>query len=334
MTSTETAEHRTVADDLSVAASSARLAVETRRLRKVFGGFVAVDDLTISVGEGEVFGFLGPNGAGKTTSVKMLMGLTRPTSGEARLLGRPLGDRAARSRIGFLPEMFRFHDWLTGEELLDLHARLYGMSAAERRRRVPEVLHLVGMYGRRGERLRSYSKGMQQRVGLAQALLPDPQLVILDEPTSALDPIGRLDVRTIIQTLRAEGCTVFLNSHLLSEVESVCDRVAIINRGRVAATGPMRDLLSRELLVELRLGRLDGDVEALIARHGAIRQVVRDPRRPATATVEVSDEEAVARLIDALVAAGVPVYGATPHHRSLEEVFFEVVETTPERRES
>ena len=321
------------ADDLAVAAEPARLAVETRALRKVFGAFVAVDDLTIAVGEGEVFGFLGPNGAGKTTSVKMLMGLTRPTSGEARLLDRPLGNREARRRIGFLPEMFRFHDWLTGAELLDLHARLYGMTDAERRRRVPEVLHLVGMYGRRDERLRAYSKGMQQRIGLAQALLPDPKLVILDEPTSALDPIGRLDVRTIIQSLRAEGWTVFLNSHLLSEVESVCDRVAIINRGRVAATGPMRELLSRELLVELRLGRIDDDVERLIARFGSIRDVARDPLRPAIVTVEMGDEEAVARLIDALVAASVPVFGATPHHRSLEELFFEVVETTPERSE-
>lgn len=333
MTSTETAQERIPADDLAVAAESARLAVETRALRKVFGTFVAVDDLTIAVGEGEVFGFLGPNGAGKTTSVKMLMGLTRPTSGAAHLLGQPLGNREARRRIGFLPELFRFHDWLTGAELLDLHARLYGMSDAERRRRVPEVLHLVGMYGRRDERLRAYSKGMQQRIGLAQALLPDPKLVILDEPTSALDPIGRLDVRTIIQTLRAEGRTVFLNSHLLSEVESVCDRVAIINRGRVAATGPMRELLSRELLVELRLGRLDDDVERIVARQGAVRHIARDPGRPPVVTVEVRDEEMVARLIDALVAAGVPVYGATPHHRSLEELFFEVVETTPERSE-
>ncbi len=333
LTGSPTIERHSAAQPHTAAAGPGALAVETRGLRKTFGSLVAVDDLTIAVGEGEVFGFLGPNGAGKTTSVKMLMGLTRPSSGEARLLGRPLGDRGARRRIGFLPEMFRFHDWLTGEELLDLHARLYGMSAAERQRRVPEVLHMVGMYGRRGERLRAYSKGMQQRVGLAQALLPDPRLVILDEPTSALDPIGRLDVRTIIQTLRAEGRTVFLNSHLLSEVESVCDRVAIINRGRVAATGPMRELLSRELLVELRLGRLGEEVERLVGRFGTIRDVERGLGRPVVVTVEVDDEEVVARLIDALVAAGVPVYGATPHHRSLEELFFEVVEATPERHE-
>ena len=312
----------------------AHLAIETGSLRKVFGSFVAVDDLTIAVGQGEVFGFLGPNGAGKTTSVKMLMGLTRPTSGVAHLLGRPLGDRNARRRIGFLPELFRFHDWLTGEELLELHAQLYGMAEPERRRRIPEVLQQVGMYGRRAERLRSYSKGMQQRIGLAQALLPDPKLVILDEPTSALDPIGRLDVRTIIQSLRAEGTTVFLNSHLLSEVESVCDRVAIINRGRVVAAGSMRDLLNRELLVELRLGRLDDDVRRIIERYGGVRHIVNDPGRPPVITVEARDEETVALLIDALVAAAVPVYGATPHHLSLEELFFEVVETTPERAEA
>lgn len=309
-------------------AAKAAPAVETRGLRKTFGRFVAVDDLSIDVGQGEVFGFLGPNGAGKTTSVKMLMGLTHPTAGEARLLGRSLGDREARRRIGFLPELFRFHDWLTGEEVLDLHARLYGMDTAERQRRIPEVLDLVGMYDRRRERMRSYSKGMQQRIGIAQALLPDPRLVFLDEPTSALDPIGRLDVRAIIQTLRAEGRTVFLNSHLLSEVESVCDRVAIINRGRVAAIGPMRELLSRELLVDLRLGRLDGDVECLVALYGDVREIRRNDGRPALVTVEVRDEESIAALVDALVRAGVPVFGATPHHQSLESLFFEVVETS------
>lgn len=300
------------------------LAVETRSLRKVFGRFVSVANLSIDVRQGEVFGFLGPNGAGKTTSIKMLMGLVRPTSGEARLLGKPLGDRSAKRRIGFLPELFRFHDWLTGEEFLDLHGKLYGMAAADRRRRIPEVLEMVGLAGREQQPIRSYSKGMQQRAGLAQALLNDPLVVFLDEPTSALDPVGRRDVRDIIRQLRDEGRTVFLNSHLLTEVESVCDRVAIINHGEVAAVGPMSELLRREMTVEFRLGIWNEAIEDILNRHGRIEEV-RDEAGSAVVGVSVGDDATVARAIDALVAAGVPVYGVTPHALTLEELFFEVV---------
>jgi ABC-2 type transport system ATP-binding protein len=301
------------------------LAVETLALRKVYERTTVVSNLSIEVLQGEVFGFLGPNGAGKTTSIKMLMGLTRPTSGTARLLGRPLGDREAKRRIGFLPELFRFHDWLTGEEFLDFHGKLYGMSADARRRRIPEVLELVGLQGRGGDRLRSYSKGMQQRAGLAQALLNDPQIVFLDEPTSALDPVGRLEVRNIIRALRGEGRTVFLNSHLLSEVETVCDRVAIINHGRVASMGPMMDLLRRELAVELRLGAWHADLGELLSRNSRVGDVAADGAGRWNVTLEVADEEAVARLVNTVVAHGVPVYGVTPRSLSLEQLFFEVV---------
>ncbi|ACZ39615.1 ABC transporter ATP-binding protein [Sphaerobacter thermophilus] len=299
-------------------------AVETFGLRKVYGERVAVEDLTLRVEEGEVFGFLGPNGAGKTTSVKMLMGLVRPTSGTARLLGRPLGDRAARAKIGFLPEMFRFHDWLTGEELLDIHGQLYGMSRAQRQRRIPEVLELVGLSHAARQRVRTYSKGMQQRIGLAQALLNEPRLVFLDEPTSALDPIGRRDVRDIILRLRAAGMTVFLNSHLLSEVESVSDRVAIINHGRVAAIGPMADLLRRDLTVELRLSAVDPELLDDLGRLVHIEHV--DGRERPTVVARVPDEETIARAVDLLVGRGVRVYGVTPERRTLEQVFLDVVE--------
>ena len=308
------------------------LAVEMTHLRKVYGRFVAVSDLTLTVRQGEVFGFLGPNGAGKTTSIKMLMGLVRPSSGEARLLGRPMGDRDAKRNVGFLPELFRFHDWLTGEELLDFHGKLYGMSATARRRRIPEVLELVGLTHRAKEPVRSYSKGMQQRAGLAQALLNDPKIVFLDEPTSALDPLGRLDVRTIIQALRDDGKTVFLNSHLLSEVEAVCDRVAIINRGMVAAVGPMEELLRREIVIEFRLGRWGEDVDALLADVGTVRDVRLGDGHPAV-VIELDDEERVALAVDALVSHGVRVYGATPHRLTLEELFFEVVDADPRRRD-
>lgn len=300
-------------------------AVETLDLRKVYGRRVAVHGLTIRVERGEVFGFLGPNGAGKTTTVKMLMGLVHPTSGTARLLGRPLGDRQAKRKVGFLPELFRFHDWLTGEEFLDFHGRLYGMSAAERRRRIPEVLEVVGLAGRGGEKLRGYSKGMQQRAGLAQALLNDPQVVFLDEPTSALDPLGRLDVRDVIRRLRDNGTTVFLNSHLLSEVEAVCDRVAIINHGRLAAVGPVGELLRRPFAVELRLGAWNDAIDGALAASGNLVSIEHPQPARTVVTLEVVDEAAVAALVDNLVRLGVPIYGVTPHRQSLEEVFLAVV---------
>ena len=211
--------------------------IETHDLSKNYGETVAVAGLTLTVGQGEVFGFLGPNGAGKTTTVKMLLGLVAPSAGEARLLGRRPGDPAIMGRVGFLPEHFRFPAWLTAADFLDVHARLYGLSAAERRVRIPKLLARVGLGDRPRSKLGDFSKGMLQRVGLAQALLNDPALVFLDEPTSGLDPLGRREVRDLIHELRAAGVTVFLNSHFLSEVEVTCDRVAIVKRGRIVRLG-------------------------------------------------------------------------------------------------
>ncbi|MDW7982803.1 MAG: ABC transporter ATP-binding protein [Thermomicrobium sp.] len=298
-------------------------AIETHGLRKVFGDRVAVEDLSLTVGYGEVFGFLGPNGAGKTTAVKMLVGLIRPTAGTGFVLGRPLGDYEARRQIGYLPELFRFHDWLTGEELLDLHGQLYGLSRTERRRRIPDVLELVGLSEAARRRVRTYSKGMQQRIGIAQALLGSPRLVILDEPTSALDPLGRREVRDVIRRLRAEGVTVFLNSHLLSEVEAVCDRIAVVNRGRVVALGPMASLLASEIVVELRLGALpDGTLTALA---NLLQIEAVQPGARTVVTARAPDETAVARAVDLLVRAGVPVYGVVPERKSLEDLFVQLV---------
>ncbi len=240
--------------------SVSSLAIETRALRKVFGEKVAVSDLTLSVERGEVFGFLGPNGAGKTTSVKMLLNLVFPTSGEAHLLGGPLTDPQVRSRVGFLPEHFRFHDWLTGSEFLALHAELYKMSRQQARRRIADLLDLVSLTPHAGKKLREYSKGMLQRIGLAQALLNQPELVILDEPTSGLDPVGRRLVRDMIRDLRREGTTVFLNSHLLSEVEITCDRVAFIKHGQVIRVSPLQSLVEGELSVEMRARNLRPEV--------------------------------------------------------------------------
>src|SRR6185295_4684067 len=229
------------------------LVIETTNLQKSFGRKVAVADLTLQVPRGEVFGFLGPNGAGKSTSVKMLLGLVAPSGGQARVLGQPPGQPAAMARVGFLPEHFRFHEWMRAAELLDLHGRLYGMDAAALKRRVPEVLELVGLAEHARRTIGDFSKGMLQRIGLAQALLNDPTLVFLDEPTSALDPFGRMLVRGLLRDLKARGTTVFLNSHLLGEVEATCDRVSFIKNGRVLRTVALHELQAGHTSVEVRV---------------------------------------------------------------------------------
>ena len=195
-------------------------AIQTHQLSKVFGEHAAVKSLTLQVEQGEVFGFLGPNGAGKTTSVKMLLGLIAPTSGTASLLGSPLRHRTTLARVGFLPEHFRFQEWLTAREFLELHGQLYHMEQRDLKARIGELLERVGLTHFAGQQLKTFSKGMLQRIGLAQALLNRPALVFLDEPTSGLDPVGRRLVRELIHELRGQGTCVFLNSHFLSEVET------------------------------------------------------------------------------------------------------------------
>ena len=226
-------------------------AIETENLTKDYAlGFWrkrpyrALDRLTLEVGQGEVFGFLGPNGAGKTTTLKLLMQLVFPTSGRAEILGRPVGDTAVRRRIGYLPENPYFYDHLTAVELLEYFGRLLGLPAADRAVRVPRLLDQVGLGVERKLPLRRFSKGMLQRVGLAQALLNEPDVVFLDEPMSGLDPIGRRMVRELMLGLRDRGATVFFSSHILADAEAVCSRVAILAGGRLAASGKLSDLLA------------------------------------------------------------------------------------------
>jgi ABC-2 type transport system ATP-binding protein len=298
------------------------LAIETHQLHKVFGDNIAVRGLTLEVQAGEVFGFLGPNGAGKTTSIKMLLGLVAPTAGSARLLGAPLGDRAARARIGFLPEHFRFHDWLSANEFLNLHAQLYGMSSGQQRQRVPELLDLVGLTPFRKKQLRTFSKGMLQRIGLAQALLNHPALVFLDEPTSGLDPVGRRLVRDIIRNLREEGTTVFLNSHLLSEVEITCDRVAFIKHGEVIRVSELKTLVDGETAVTVRAGGLTPEILAGLGQWG---QDIRADGDHLTLTV--ANDSALPAINRYLVTHGAQVYALTPQRLSLEELFIQIVGT-------
>src|SRR6266849_5533840 len=247
---------------------AADLAIRTRGLRKIFLHNVAVEGLTLEVARGEVFGFLGPNGAGKSTSIKMLLGLVAPTSGDAEVLGRRAGDVQTRSRIGFLPEHFQFYGWLTAWELLHVHGRLYRIPRATLQERIPALLDLVGLAAHRDKRLRDFSKGMLQRIGLAQALLNEPALIFLDEPTSGLDPVGRRLVRDIIRDLRSKGTTVFLNSHLLSEVEITCDRVAFIKHGEVIRISELKSLVEGETRVTLRASGLRSDVVAGLSQWG------------------------------------------------------------------
>ncbi|ACO47129.2 ABC transporter ATP-binding protein [Deinococcus deserti] len=302
-------------------------AIETRDLRKVYRGRAVVDGLSLHVPRGEVFGFLGPNGAGKSTTVKMLLGLVLPSSGVAQVLGGRPSDPRVRARLGFLPEQFRFQTWMTAEEFLRFHGRLAGVPDPELRVRIPQVLETVGLGGRGRETLSGYSKGMLQRCGLAGALLAHPELVFLDEPTSALDPIGRVEVREIIEGLRAQGVSVFLNSHLLSEVEQVCDRVAFVKAGRVLMQGSMRELLGGVVPVTLRLGTLPAGLLDTLARLGEVRHT--DLQIPGRAEVELwlAQEDQLPAVADAVHASGAQLYAMTPRRPDLETLFLELNET-------
>jgi len=300
---------------------SSELAIRSRGLRKVFNGKVAVRNLTLEVPRGEVFGFLGPNGAGKSTSVKMLLGLVFPTSGEAQVLGRPVGDVKTRSRVGFLPEHFRFYDWLTPTELLKLHGRLYAMAHAKLRERVPVLLDLVGLTPHRDKRLRDFSKGMLQRIGLAQALLNEPDLIFLDEPTSGLDPVGRRLVRDIIKGQRDRGATVLLNSHLLGEVEITCDRVAFVKDGEVLETRQINDM-EDQTTVSIRAPNVTAEIANGLSRWSRSVRTERD-----YVTLSVLSGAVVPEVVRYLVASGVDVYEVTPRRVSLEERFLEIVGT-------
>ncbi|MPQ97211.1 ATP-binding cassette domain-containing protein [Modestobacter sp. I12A-02628] len=282
-------------------------------LHKRYRKRTAVEDVSLQVGRGEVVGLLGPNGAGKTTVIKMLLGLVRPDAGEAMLLGRPSADPAARARVGYLPELFRYQPWLSAAEVLALHVRLAGgdVSRAEQ----AECLSLVGLGGRAADRVGGFSKGMQQRLGLAVALVARPEFVVLDEPTSALDPLGRADVRDIVLELRTRGVAVLLNSHLIGEVERVCDRVVVLDRGRVAASGTLAELLGQR---ELRL-QLTGLTPAAQQRLAATGRVDTDGAWLTVAVPADDDGTAAPDLVADLVALGVRVHAVEPVRISLEE---------------
>jgi ABC-2 type transport system ATP-binding protein len=275
--------------------------------------------VSLEVRRGEVLGLLGPNGAGKTSVIKMLLGLVHPDGGEVALLGRPAADPTARARVGYLPELFRYQPWLSAAEVLALHVRLAGADVPPAEQR--ECLALVGLAERVGDRVGGFSKGMQQRLGLAAALVARPELVVLDEPTSALDPVGRADVRDLVLDLRSRGVAVLLNSHLIGEVERVCDRVVILDRGRVAASGSLAELLGQR---ELRLQLTDVSPEAA-ARLAAGGTVERAGEWFTVALPAEGDGAVVPDLVADLVGLGARVHAVEPGRVSLEERLLDIL---------
>ena len=295
-------------------------AVKTVELTKRFGKTTALAGLTMTVPRGEVFGFLGPNGAGKTTAVKLLLGLLSPTSGEGWLLGKPLGDLQTRRRIGYLPELFRYQQWLSATEVLALHCELAPLPRASWNDEIATALETVGLTGRARDRVGTFSKGMQQRLGLAAALLGEPELVFLDEPTSALDPVGRHDVREIIRGLSGRGTAVFLNSHLLSEVEQLCDRVAVVDHGRVIAEGTMDQILGAGTAVKVRATGLAQADKNKLAPFGQLDD------EGDVMTFARLDPDRVPDLIAQIVSLGGRVYEVAPRHQTLEDRFLQLLD--------
>jgi ABC-2 type transport system ATP-binding protein len=305
------------------------LVVQTEQLSKVFRvGFwgkrvTAVDGLSLEVRRGEVFGFLGPNGAGKTTTLKILMGLIYPTSGHARLFGRELGDPQSKARLGFLPESPYFYDYLTSQEFLGFYGHLFGLWGAVLDKRIDELLELVGMTHAKDLQLRKFSKGMLQRVGVAQALINDPELVVLDEPMSGLDPIGRKEVRDLILRLKESGKTVLFSSHILHDAEVLCDRVAMILKGRLVACGRVTDLLDQGAnhQVELIVDRLTP--EGLDHIRPLTDKVVMQGDRM---LVVLKSQQEVGGALEIIRAAKASLVSLTPQKGSLEDLFIREVE--------
>ena len=289
----------------------------------------AIDRVTLNVASGEVLGYLGPNGSGKTTTLKLLMQLIFPTSGSAEILGRPVGDLDVRRRLGFLPENPYFYDNLTAEELLRYFAGLFGCDRKEADRRASTLLDRVGIGDERRLHLRKYSKGMLQRVGIAQALINDPEVVFLDEPMAGLDPLGRRDIRSLILSLRDEGRTLFLSSHILTDAEAICSRVAILSEGRLIASGKISELGLKvqgwELIVT---GITPSRAETLASAADSIMRV--DDERY---VIELPAHSSPEQVIAALVGSGAQILSLNPHHETLEEFFVDQVTRQREQDE-
>ncbi|GED57439.1 ABC transporter ATP-binding protein [Brevibacillus formosus] len=295
--------------------------IETWELTKQYNGQAGCKNITLQVPRGSVFGFLGQNGAGKSTFVRTMLGLLHPTNGKAVMLGQPIGSVESRKKVGYLPELFRYPDWLTGQQLLEHHAEVCGLTHRESKSVIKNVVELVGMAGRERERIRGFSKGMQQRIGIACALLADPELIFLDEPTSALDPIGRKEVRELIARLRDQGKTVFLNSHLLSEMESVCNYVGIIHRSELVVQGDWRKLSTVQPQIELTVDKDSAGFSNELPSFVTESRLVRQGENRDTWLMTLDQDNRVPALLQQLIASGAGVHEVVRKQHSLEEVF-------------
>src|SRR5437016_2916295 len=299
-------------------------AIEVEGLQKVYRGLVAVDDVSFVMYRGEAFGFLGPNGAGKSTVVKILTGLVAPTRGSVRILGQPVSNLEMRRRIGYLPELPAFHKWLRARDFLVFHGHLYGMRGMELEKRSREVLELVGLTGRDNQKLGTFSKGMMQRIGLAQAILNRPDLVLLDELVSGLDPVGQRDMRELLRELKSEGMSIFLNSHLLADVEAICDRVAIINQGRILKVGAPAELFDKKKVLDVCVDHVS---EELLKRlHAVALDIQHEEDDPRCLLIEIARDEQTADIADIVNACGARLYTLAPRHLSLEQIFFQTID--------
>ena len=276
----------------------------------------ALDDLSLSIDQGEIFGLIGPNGAGKTTTLKLLMGLIFPTAGRVKILGKPLHDLTMKAQIGFLPEHPYFYDYLTGRELLNYFAQLFGLERAERRRRVDDLLERVGLRAAGNTQLREYSKGMTQRLGVAQALVNRPRIVFLDEPMSGLDPMGRRDMTLLVRELKSEGVTVLFCSHILPDVEALCDRVAILNQGKTVKEGKLTEILDLSLTIEVVLGNVSDGLEQEL---GSVS--TRSHRLSEGIKLELGGEEALDKVLGMARSNGARVVSVQRVRQTLEEYF-------------
>jgi ABC-2 type transport system ATP-binding protein len=344
---------------MTAAITPSSLAIDLNHVAKTYRGKVqALRGITMQVHRGEVFGLLGPNGAGKSTLVKILMTVIRPSRCEGSMLGRPVGHKDTLGRVGYLPEHHRFPDYLTGAQVLDFYAALAKVTRTERRRRCGELLELVGMSDWADKKVKSYSKGMRQRIGVAQALMNEPDLIILDEPTDGVDPVGRRDIRNVLLELKSRGKTVFLNSHLLSELEMVCDRVAILVQGVVSQQGTINELTEadKQYTIELAMPELQSSPEEIRALlpESIVRtspQLTSGSHAPPTVTgvarrvglraelatgqwVEIEknliriggdDAEAIQPVIDALRERNAIIRSIRPQRPSLEDLFMRAV---------
>lgn len=297
------------------------MVIETENLSKIYENDKGCRDINISVAEGEIYGFLGPNGAGKSTFIKTVVGLLFPTSGTAHILGKPIGDIETKKKIGYLPELFKYQEWMTGLDLLSFHSSLYKLDKKTSFAKIEEVLEIVNLKGAEKSKIGTYSKGMQQRIGIASALLCDPKLLFLDEPTSALDPIGRKEVRDIMLKLKIMGKTVFLNSHLLSEVEIICDSAAIISKGNIVKQGKINDLLEGNTILDIHVEDINNEIlnklekfdEDLIFNGKNIK-------------MHIKEDDEIHQIASLIISGGGKLYGLTPHRDSLEDLFIKLVE--------